>query len=209
VEKLDESYRLDADGKGAVHLVHDNSRDGLEAVVSGGEVYVKPRYGHWTKRRSEGDDAARLRDNVEGVPAAYLDLFSRWLTVKELSRSQVNGRPAVRLQLGATASPAPPAEPTDLDYKKWRDTVKVRYLSGEWLLDAATGAPLSGKLEASYTFERSDLKGPTAVTLSYEQHAGAPEPIVAPADAVEPLRARPLLDRDALLDGLAPPRANH
>jgi hypothetical protein len=40
------------------------------------------------------------------------------------------------------------------------------------------------------------------VTLSYEQHAAKPEPIVAPADAVEARRPRPLLDKDVLLDGL-------
>src|SRR5258708_3858432 len=101
VEQLDESYRVDSDGKGAVHLVHDNSRDGLEAVALGGVLYVKPRYGHWTRRRPEGNDVERLRDNVEGVAAAYLELLSRWLVVKELPRTEINGHPAVRLALSA------------------------------------------------------------------------------------------------------------
>ena len=210
VEKLDESYRLDSDGKGAVHLLHDNTRDGLEAVATGGALYVRPRYGHWTKRRpdGDGDGVAELRANVEGVAGAYLALLERWLVVQEVGRSEVNGRPAVRLSVRATSSPAS-APPETLAYRKWRDTVKVRYINGEWLLDAASGAPLSGKLEASYTFERSDLKGAVPVTVEYEQHSAAPEAIVAPADAVEARRVRPLVDRDVLLEGLAPAKPTH
>jgi hypothetical protein len=208
VEKLEESYRADSDGQGALHLVHDNARDGLEAIVAGGTLYVRPRYGQFTRRRPEGDDVARLRENVESVAAAYLELIQRWLLVKELGRAEVNGRPAVRLQVSATGSPSL-APPETLAYRKWRDTVKVRYASGEWLLDAASGAPLSGKLEASWSFERSDLQGPVAVTLEYEQHGAAPQPIVAPPDAAEARRPRPLVDRDLLLDGLAPARPGH
>jgi hypothetical protein len=206
-EKLDESYRVDSDGKGAVHLIHDNARDGLEVIATGGQLYVRPRYGHFTRRRAEHEDVARLRDNVEGVAGAYLELLQRWLVVKEIGRTQVGGRTAVRLSLAATASPSS-GSAQSLPYRKWRDTIKVGYVNGEWLLDAASGAPIQGKLEASYTFERSDLKGPVAVTLQWEQHGGAPEAIQAPADAVEPRRPRPLLDRDILMEGL-PLRPGH
>ena len=206
-ETLNESFKLDADGKGGVHLVHDNARDGLEAVIDKGTIYVKPRYGQWTKRKAENDDVERLRDNVEGVAAAYLELLEGALQVKEVGRTQVNGHAAVRLELSASGSQSKPSE--SLPYKKWRESVKVKYIHGEWALDAATGAPLQGKLEASYTFERSGDKGPIAVTLNWEQNLSAAEPIVAPTDAVEPRRTRPLLDRDVLLDGLAPPPKQH
>jgi hypothetical protein len=200
VEDLEETYRLDSDGKGALHLVHNNARDGLEAVVDNGVVYTKPRYGHWTRRRPEGDDVARLRENVEGAAGAYVELLARWLEVKEVARGDVDGHPAVRLALSARRAPASGNE--KLPYKKWRDTVKVERLDGEWTLDAASGAPLGGRLEASYTFERSDLKGPVVTTLKFEQRSAPAAPIVAPDDAVEPRRARPMLERDQLLDGL-------
>jgi len=207
-EQLEETYRLDSDGKGALHLVHNNARDGLEAVVDNGVVYVKPRYGHWTRRRPEGDDVARLRENVEGVAGAYLELLQRWLEVKEVARGDyaerseagIDGRQVVRLKLSARRSPASGEE--KLPYKKWRDTLKVQRLDGEWTLDATSGAPLGGRLEASYTFERSDLKGPIVTTLKYEQHTAPAAPIVAPDDALEPRRPRPLLEREQLLDGL-------
>jgi hypothetical protein len=187
-----------------VHLVHDNSRDGLEAVIVGNQIYSKPRYGHWTKRRAENDDIERLRDNVEGVPYAYLELLSRWLVVKEAGR---DGQKA-RLALSAASSPSSaPAE--TLPQRRWRDSVKVRSIQGEWLVDAATGAPLGGKLEASYTFERSDRKEPVTVTLDYQQQLSAAQEITPPANAVEPKRPRPMLDRDTLLDGLAPVKPGH
>jgi hypothetical protein len=202
VEQLDESYRLDSDGKGALHVVHDNSRGyGLEAVLLAGQLYVKPRYGRFAIHRPEGDEVARLRDNVEGVAFGYLEVLRRWLVVKEVGRSEAFGRPAVRVALSASASPSKmPSERAA--YRKWRDTVEVRSINGELLLDAASGAPLAGRLVASYTFSRSDLKGPVAVTLDYKMETRPPEPIVAPADAVVARRSRPMVDRDALLEGL-------
>lgn len=200
-ETLEESFRLDADGRGGVHLVHDNARGyGLEAVVTGDGLYVRPRHGTFVKRRPEGDELARLRHNVEGVAADYLALVEPWLTVREDARTQVAGRPAVRLKLAAKPSASPPreAEPG----RKWRQTVKVRFVDGEVLVDAKSGAPLGVRLETQYTFER-DGQGPFLATLSYKQSLGAPGPITAPEGAVPaPSRPRPMLDRHQLLEGL-------
>src|SRR4051812_4461760 len=63
-EILNESFKLDADGKGAVHLVHENPRDGLEAVIAGGTIYVKPRYGPLTRRTSPNPDVTELPPNL-------------------------------------------------------------------------------------------------------------------------------------------------
>src|SRR5687767_6327865 len=75
-ETLDETFKLDSDGAGALHLTHDNSRQmGIEAVVHGGELYVRPRYGKFIKRRPEGDELDRLRATVEAVVGDDLALL--------------------------------------------------------------------------------------------------------------------------------------
>ncbi len=204
-ETLEESYRLDSDGKGALHLVHENTRGGgTEAVVTGGELYVKARFGKFVRRRPEGDELDRLRATVEGVAGDYLQVLERWLQVKEEGHLQVAGRAGVRLKLSATASPASGPRESDPG-KAWRDSVAVRYVDGELILDAASGALLAARLEASYTFEREGVKGPFSVTVSYKQTAAASEADAfgAPAEAVaSPHRVRPMLDRQELLEGL-------
>jgi hypothetical protein len=203
-QELDERYRLDSDGLGALHLLHDNEQDGMEASLVGGTLYVRPRYGKFVARRPEGDEVERLRRLVEGVAAGYLGPFERWLDVREAGRADVAGHAAIRLTLAARSSPMG-ASPHEEPSKRWRDGVRVRHLDGELTLDAASGALLEGKLEGTYEFERSGLPGPVAVSLSFRQSTSAPQPIVAPADAVPaPRRPRPLLDRQALLDGLKP-----
>jgi hypothetical protein len=203
VETLDETWLLDSDGKGALRVVHENNRGGgNEAVVTAGELYVRPRYGRFVRRRPEGDEVDRLRAQTEGVAADYLGLVERWLQVREDGHIQVAGRPGLKLKLSATASPAPGPKETDPG-RRWRESVAVRYVDGDVVLDAASGALLAARLEASYTFEREGVKGPFAVTLSYKQTGAAPEAIAAPADAVSsPHRTRPMLDRQELLEGL-------
>jgi hypothetical protein len=201
-EQLDETYRLDADGAGAFHLWHDNSRDGgAEGVVSDGELYVRPRYGHFVKRRPEGDEVDRLRVLVEAVPAGYLELLEPWLVVRETGPSLVGGRPAVKLQLRAAGSRRwrEESEPG----RKWRQTVQVDSLDGDLAVDAQTGTALEGRIDATYRFEREGERSPFKVTLQYKQWSDVPEAILAPAESMDaPRRARPMVDRNSLLDGL-------
>jgi hypothetical protein len=203
VQQLDETYRLDSDGRGALHLLHDNAHaQGMEAVLVGGELYVRPRYGKFIHRKPEGDEVERLRALVEGVAGDYVTMLERWLSVSEAGRTEVSGRPAVRLKL--TAAPTAASAPAEVEKgKKWRDTVQVRYIDGELTLDAKSGAPLAARLAASYSFVRPGSSSPVAITLSYKQTSGPAAPIAAPDDAVPmPKRPRPLLDRQTLLDGL-------
>jgi hypothetical protein len=199
-DQLEDSYRLDSDGAGALHLVRDSSRaSGLEAVVVGGEAFVRPRYGRFVRRRPEGDELDRMRALVEGVGAGYLGLVERWLTVSDAGRGEVAGRAALRLKLGRASAPAPAAAESQ-PARRWRDTIQVRSLEGELALDAASGAPLSIDVRLEYGFERDGQ--PIAVTLAYRQETGAAEAIRAPVDAAVARRSRPMLDRQALLDGL-------
>ena len=207
-EQLDESYRLDSDGKGALHLMHESSRgSGFEAVVTGGELTVRPRGGRFVRHKPEGDEVDRLRATVEGVAADYVKLLERWLQVHEVGHSQVAGRAARKLKLSAAPQPAPAPKETDPG-KRWRDTIAVRFVDGELDVDEATGAPLAVRLDAAYSFQRDNGNGekssPFAVTLSYKSAmTTTPEAIVAPADAViAPRRSRPMLDLKELLEGL-------
>jgi hypothetical protein len=165
----------------------------------GGEAFVRPRYGRFVRRRPEGDELDRMRALVEGAGAGYLGLVERWLTVSDAGRGEVAGRAALRLKLGRAPTPAPAAAESQ-PARRWRDTMKVRAIEGALALDAASGAPLSIDLRLEYGFERDGQ--PIAVTLAYRQETGVAEPIRAPVDAVVARRPRPMLDRQALLDGL-------
>jgi hypothetical protein len=202
-ESLDETWTLDSDGKGALHLIHDNDRkSGMEAIVAGSQLYVRPRFGRFVSRKPEPDELERLRASAEGVSADYLSLVAHALQVREEGRTQVAGRAAVKLKL--SAAPSPGSAPRESDpSRKWRESVQVRYVDGELALDTGSGALLSAKLSIAYSFEREGEKGPFLVTLSYTASTAPAEAIAAPADFVaEPRRVRPMLDRTALLEGL-------
>ncbi|HZS39653.1 MAG TPA: hypothetical protein VFF06_22630 [Polyangia bacterium] len=202
-EQLDETWRLDSDGRGAWHLVHDNARGyGVEATSLAGALYIRPRYGQFIKRRPEPEELDELRASVEGVAAEYLSLLARQAQAREAGALEVAGHKAIKLALSAAPQPAGGARESD-PARRWRDTVRARYLDGELALDAASGALVQARVAASWLFEREGVKGPFAVTLEYKLATVAAQPIVEPAGAApSPERPRPMVERQALLDGL-------
>jgi hypothetical protein len=198
---LEESFAVDSDGKGAVHLQHDNSRaDGFEAIAVGNQLYVKPRYGRYVRSTIESDELGRLRVTTETSAAAYVRLLRRWVQIKEAGTQTVAGHAGIKLHL--SARPSGDGAPVETEAgKKWRNSLSARYLDGDVVLDQKTGAPLAVRLEAAYGFER-DGKA-LAATLEYKQTTTAePAAIAAPTDFAVLGRTRPLLDRQQLLEGL-------
>ena len=198
---LDETFAVEADGRGGVHLVHDNSRgNGFEAVALGDDLYVKPRYGKFVRRKIEGDELERLRVTAEAAGASDLRLVQRFVQVREAGTATVAGHAGVKLALSARSTPdalKPESEPG----RTWRQTINVRYIDGDVVLDARSGAPLAVRLEAQYTFVRDGK--PVQATLAYKQTTTAQTSSVAPpADWTTLVRPRPMLDRQKLLEGL-------
>jgi hypothetical protein len=200
-QSLEETFAVEADGAGGVHLLHDNSRDnGFEAVATAGQLYVKPRYGRFTRRRIEGDELARLRVAAETPAAAYVRLLQPWLQVREAGAVSVAGHAGLKLVLSARTSPSQKPVETEPG-RQWRQTLQVRYVDGDVVLDARTGAPLQVRLEAAYSFTRDGK--PMQAALSFKQTTtSAASAIGAPADFVALGRSRPLLDKQQLLEGL-------
>jgi hypothetical protein len=200
VETLDESFLVESDGRGAVHLRHDNGHGyGMEALAIGDDLYSRARYGHFSRHRPEGDELERLRAAAETPAVGYVRLLERFIAVREAGRLDVAGHPGIKLKLSVTA-PARPARESE-PARRWRETVRPRYLEGEVVLDGRSGAPLAVKLDTAYSFER-DGKTLT-VTIAYKQTcAPFSSPITPPAEYTTLNRPRPMLDRQILLDGL-------
>jgi len=198
---LDDTFAVQSDGRGGVHLVHDNSRgNGFEAVALADDLYVKPRYGKFVRRKVEGDELERLRAAAETAGASDLRLVERFVQVREAGTATVAGHTGVKLTLAARTTPDAPATETDTS-KKWRETIKVRYIDGDVVLDGQSGAPLSVRLEAQYTFVRDGK--PVQATLAYKETTAADKFLIAaPADWTTLSRPRPMLDRQQLLEGL-------
>ena len=200
-QSLDETFAVEADGAGGVRMLHDNSRgNGFEAVATAGQLYVKPRYGRFVHRRIEGDELSRLRVAAETPAAAYVHLLQPWLQVHEAGAVSVAGHAGIKLTLSARTSPSQTPVESEPG-RKWRQTLLVRYVDGDIVLDAKTGAPLQVRLEAAYSFTRDGK--PMRAALSFRQATtSASSAIGAPADFAELGRPRPIVDKQQLLEGL-------
>ncbi len=215
-DALDETWTMEVDARGNAHLNHENSHDtGFETWFLDGQAYVRPRYGRFVRRLAEGDEIERARDEQQGVFASWLAVLGRWAARKDGGAVTHLGRPAHKIVLSLDGSPS---RLRDKDPNhQWRKQMMVSALSGEVIVDDASGAPLHAVLDASYTAPRGTMEatkpGEVAVTLSYRadvQDLGAVAQLQPPADFVPALvRPRPLVDKQVLLDGLiAPPKAD-
>jgi hypothetical protein len=201
-ELLDETVALDVDARGDWHALRENSREqGVEAWSAADELAVKMRYGKAVKRRPEGNESDRLREDLLGDAAAYYDLVERFAKTEDAGQSQQAGRSArkVRLSLRSGSASAPKDAP------QWRKELKLEALDGSVLVDEKTGAPLLVELHARGSYS----KGVLELRVRREiQQIGGVENIALPQDAIaSPTRTRYELEKRELLEGLASDRS--
>lgn len=207
LEHLDDTTTLDVAGADGYHGTYDNSADyGREVVFTGGALYQRPRYARWHKRGPETDDEpARVRDQLAATLGDYYALVARQVELSARAPVQEAGRAATPIALALAPRPRP-APPAAVRQRSWRDGVTVRAVSGEIVLDQATGVALRAKLQGTVEFVRAGK--PLTMTVEVEQSVAlGPQAIAAPADdqvVATPTRLREVDDRNLLLRGLAP-----
>lgn len=210
LERLGDRTVIESTAGGDYHGKSDNTADyGREVVALGGKLYLRPRYALWHVRAPETDDeVAAIRDQLAAVLGDYTDLVARGLEVSDRGAVQHAGRAAHKLALGLAPSQRGGGKAA-VTQRAWRDSVVVKSLVGEVILDDDAGVALAGKLVAEVTFERDGKPLAMAITVDH-----AVERIAAPAIAAPPVeqtvatpeRSREVDDRNALLQGIAPPQ---
>jgi hypothetical protein len=200
--------------KGVFHATYENSADyGREIVFAGGKLYLRPRYQRWHERGPEApDEPDTLRDEVADAIGATWDLLAPAIELTDRGPAQVDGRAGRKIEVKLSPTPQqPPPEP--LSQRKWREQRSIDAVSGEVVIDADKGVPLSVKLAGTVSFSRDGKRYAMKVSLTSAVSAiGKPAAVAAPTTDIvaTPERQREVDDRDYLLQGIAPPlRKNH
>ena len=210
VSALSDQTKIELGDKGAFSAVYTNSGDyGREVISVGGTLYLRPRYQRWHGRDPEpADEPIAIRDSFYAPIAATWDLLGPGAELTDQGSAEVAGRAgrkiAIKLSPERRAMP-----PETLTQREWREHRSIEALTGEIVLDAEKGVPLSVKLTGSIGFSRDGRHFTMAVSLTAGAAAiGLAVPVTAPAaDEVvaTPERLREVDDRDFLLQGIAPP----
>lgn len=205
---IETTIELGADG--AWHATSNNSADyGRETIWSGGALYLRPRYSRWHKRAPNDKlEPAALRDAYAGELAAAFDLLAPGVALSDKGARTVAGRNGRVIGVALSTSPRkPPAE--KLTQKKWREGRLVESVAGEIVLDDKTGVPLSAQLTGKLAYTRDGRKFEMAIDVSQAvRDVGTAVAIAVPAAGevvATPERLREVEDRNAMLDGIAPP----
>ena len=196
--------------KDAFHGEYTNSADyGREVTFADGKLYLRPRYQRWHGRAPEApEEPGQIRDGFfDSIPATW-DLLAPAVELTDQGAVQIAGRAGRKIAVKQTPSQRPnPTEP--LVQRKWREKRTIEGVTGEVVLDADKGVPLSVKLAGTVTFTRDGRRLTMKVSVeAVASGIGTPVEITAPpADQVvaTPERLREVDDRDFLLQGIAPP----
>jgi len=209
VEALDDETSIDYAADGSFHAQLDNSHDyGREIYFVGGELYLRPRYSKYHRRAPNNDgEPGELCDEIYATLGDYFDLVSHAAKPEDRGAVTQDGRPAHKIGIGLADAPRPHEQTAE--QKKWREEAVVDRLTGEVVVDDATGAVLQGTLHAEVAFVR---EGTTyAMTLDVTHAIGAiggtVEVTAPPDDQTVATRIRPheLEERNELLEGIAAP----
>ncbi len=209
-DDLGETGVIQLGDAGAWRGEYTNTADyGREVVFVDGKLYLRPRYQKWHARAPEtADEPATLRDGFFAPVAATWELLAPAAELTDLGPAQIGGKNGRKIAIKLAATPRPnPAE--TIAQKKWREQRTIDEVSGEVVLDADKGAPMSVKLAGSVGFMRDGRRFRMRVSLTSTVTAvGSAATITVPAttDVVTtPERLREVDDRDYLLQGIAPP----
>jgi len=151
--KVEEEVTLRADGAGHfAALKHTDPQHGEEVIWTGGWLYSRLRYSVFTRRRPRSTrEPTVIADRMYGLLPAYVEILSRFIAVKRVGQGRHGGREGIKVQLSLAQTPGPPPIQR-APARRWRRYVTARAIKGSAILDAKTGAPLSVKLKASWSF---------------------------------------------------------
>jgi len=210
VSDLSDHAQIDNGDGGSYRAVYTNSADyGRETTFVGGKLYLRPRYQRWHARLPEApDEPAALRDRYFEALAATWDLLAPGVELVDRGAIDVAGRAGRKLGIGRASDPnQPPGEP--IAQRKWREGRSIDAVSGEIVLDAQRGVPLTVKLGGTVGFTRDGRRFTMRVSVdSSISGVGSTSMIAVPPDSdvvATPERRREVDDRDYLLQGIAPP----
>ncbi len=210
VTDLGDETRLENGDAGSFRAVYTNTADyGREATFVGGRLYLRPRYQRWHGRAPEtADEPLELRDAFFAPIAATWDLLAPGVEITDQGATTIDGRAGRKIAIKLSPRPGKPAaEP--LTQRRWREQRTIEELTGEVILDADKGVPLSVKLAGTIGFMRDGrrFRMKTALTAAITS-IGTAAAITAPPDGevvATPERLREVDERDYLLQGIAPP----
>lgn len=217
---LEEEMTIEADGKGALRVQHDNDHGyGTEAVLLSDSLYMRLRHQPFIHRRPEGDEVARLLRAADNS-AALLGLLAPFTEVGKPEPVQAFGRPAFKLQLSRRAAPLKELRPRDKTApgQAWRQATTVEALEGAAIVDRDGGVLLGLRLRATFQAPRGapeKEKDTPHVRVEVTHRATVDRPaegvtVTRPREAIDaPARPRPMLDHQELLDGLVPRAQRH
>lgn len=194
-----EDYLLLCRKNGDCHGRLQNSREyGVEFVRLGEQTYFRHRYQPYLRFHEEPDQAEHRIQRIWGIGAAVVDLVGRFVDLAPIGKGQVAGRAVVRYQLKRRARPRKAAEQ---GRRAWRASMTVKKVSGEVALDAATGVPLSLKIDYAVTAPRKGHTVGISGSLQGQITAvGSPGAVTAPTQFTQAKsRRREVLDERHLL----------
>ncbi len=186
------------DKHGNYRLVEDNDQDGGREIVRvGNEVAVAMRYGKMIRRSAQDSETARFLAEAVGAPWAIWEIVRRQVEVESAAQDTYRLKPSGRHVDRPAEFPAP------AELRKWRDTVDVKALEGQAMVDGANRALRTFSCKTSFAAVRDDvpIDGELVVSAALDE-IGTSADIVMPAtDTLHP-RQRTVLEERALLGGL-------
>jgi hypothetical protein len=183
---------------------------GREVIMIGEQTWTQVDERGWFGRQLDGDLWTLWLDDAQHAVCDAVEFAGPQLELGAVETLEFGGRPALRVALSraATAHPERIVEPP----RAWRSEASIDAISGELVIDRATGLWLSASVELEWQFEdsaRREVSGSLRLTGVVEPLPDSDElrASIGPPEGAKPVyeRERPELLRDRLLDGLAGP----
>jgi hypothetical protein len=186
------------DKHGNYRLVENNDQDGGREIVRvGNEVAVALRYGKMIRRSAQDSETARFLAEAVGAPWAAWEIVRRQVEVESAAQG------SYRWKLGGRRVGLPAEFPAPVGLRKWRDSVDVKALEGQAMVDGDSRVLRAFSCKTSFAAVRDDvpIDGDIVVSAAIDEIGKSADIVMPATDTLHP-RQRTVLEERALLGGL-------
>lgn len=193
-----------------VYLTQSNDHErGRAIIITGGKLFAKMQHRDWIETPLETDVHELWLNDAQRCAHDIVEFAAGSLAVRSQTEpgAGLGGADAVTLTL--ERGPATQALAAEGPHQRWRRRTQVDEISGNLLLDLATGVWLRADIRVGYSMSGGDgrpMRGSMTLRASLTPQTPEDTLIKPPSQAAPfPERARYEIERQQILHGLAAP----
>ena len=192
--------------------LHNSKSYGREAIFVDGVLYLRPRYGKYHRRKpTSSQEPVKIRQEIFSTMSAYWELLAPAAQITDVGATPTSGRTTTKVSISHAQSPGKRLQETRPE-RSWRNTIEIKDISGEAMLDTSTGIPISASFRGTIAYTKEERSFRMRIHVTHQLTEIGADISVSSPEPAQTVTAYPPntehWERQTLLENIHQPSSN-